>query len=227
VVFRDRYGCWAFLDLWRLGGTFDRGELAFLNEVASVLTEDFRRCAAATFTTTGASREAGPVVLLLDAHLHVLGQTPQTLEYLERLLPPSGEAIPVPAAAYNVAAQLVAVEEGIDGQPPLARVHLADGRWLTLRAARLGPAAGPDARIAVSVGETPPAERAAIFARACGLAPRETELLNHLVSGADSRTVAARMFLSESTVQDYLKSIFDKTGTRSRRALLSRAIGTA
>ena len=34
------------------------------------------------------------------------------------------------------------------------------------------------------------------------------------------------MFLSENTVQDHLKSIFAKTGTRSRRALLSRALGT-
>jgi DNA-binding CsgD family transcriptional regulator len=34
------------------------------------------------------------------------------------------------------------------------------------------------------------------------------------------------MFLSEHTVQDYLKSIFAKTSVRSRRALLTRALGT-
>jgi DNA-binding CsgD family transcriptional regulator len=130
---------------------------------------------------------------------------------------------PVPAAAYNVAAQLVALEEGVDGQPPFSRVHLAGGRWLTLRAARLGS----DARIAVTVEEISPGERTVVFARACGLAARETELLQHLTTGADTRTVASRMFLSENTVQDHLKSIFDKTGTRSRRALLSRALGTA
>jgi DNA-binding CsgD family transcriptional regulator len=34
------------------------------------------------------------------------------------------------------------------------------------------------------------------------------------------------MFLSEHTVQDHLKSIFAKTSARSRRILLSRALGT-
>jgi DNA-binding CsgD family transcriptional regulator len=35
------------------------------------------------------------------------------------------------------------------------------------------------------------------------------------------------MYLSENTVQDYFKSIFAKTATRSRAALLSRALGRA
>jgi DNA-binding CsgD family transcriptional regulator len=223
LVFRDRYGCWAFLDLWRLDGTFARQELAFLDDVAPPLTRELRRCAAGTFMATGQARHPGPVVLLLDEDLHVLGQTPQTNDYLARLLPPPGDVDPVPAAAYNVAAQLLAVEHGVDEQPPLARVHLAGGRWLTLRAARLGP----EARIAVTIEDCSPVERAAVFARACGLSARETELLRHLAGGADTRTIAAAMYLSENTVQDALKSIFDKTGTRSRRALLSHALGAS
>ncbi|WP_238013357.1 helix-turn-helix transcriptional regulator [Dactylosporangium sp. AC04546] len=223
VVFRDRYGCWAFLDLWRCGGAFTRAELAFLDEVATVLTEHVRRCEAATFATTATARDPAPVVLLLDADLRVLGQTSPTHEYLTMLLPPPADLDPVPAVAYNVAAQLVAAEAGVDEQPPMARIHLAGGRRLTLRAARIGP----DAQIAVTVEDSSPAERTAVFARACGLAAREAELLQHLTTGADTRTVAARMFLSENTVQDHLKSIFTKTGTRSRRVLLSRATGTA
>jgi DNA-binding CsgD family transcriptional regulator len=105
-------------------------------------------------------------------------------------------------------------------------MHLAGGRWLTMRAARLGPPADTAAQIAVTVEDSPLPDRTAVFARACGLAVRETELLHHVTSGADTRTIAARMFLSENTVQDHLKSIFDKTGTRSRRALLSRVAGT-
>ncbi|GAA1878080.1 response regulator transcription factor [Asanoa iriomotensis] len=226
LAFRDRYGCWAFLDLWRLGGTFTDGELAFLDDVASLLTTHLRRCVAGCFQTEDrGTLEPGPVMLLLDAGLNVLGQTPRTGDYLARLLP-DADPQPIPAAAYNVAAQLVAVENGVDAGPALARMHLAGGRWLTMRAARLGPTFDQDAQIAVTLEDSSLPDRTAVFARACGLTARETELLQQLTTGADTRTVATRMFLSENTVQDHLKSIFDKTGTRSRRALLSRAAGT-
>jgi hypothetical protein len=51
------------------------------------------------------------------------------------------------------------------------------------------------------------------------------ELLGHLVVGSDTRRIAQEMFVSEHTVQDHLKSIFAKTGTRNRRTLLTRAVG--
>ena len=46
-----------------------------------------------------------------------------------------------------------------------------------------------------------------------------------LATGADTREIARRMFLSEHTVQDHLKSIFAKTSAHSRRTLLSLALG--
>ncbi|MEV4511039.1 helix-turn-helix transcriptional regulator [Dactylosporangium sp. NPDC049525] len=227
AVFRDRFGCWGFLDLWRAGGVFTGPELAFLDDVTEPLTADLRRCQAGTFTAAGGPSAPGPVVLLLSPDMEVIEQTPQTREHLMRQLPPGAGAEPVPASVYNVAAQLIAAESGVDPQPPSARVHLAAGRWLTLRAARLGAAGRTDAQIAVTIEEASPAARTAVFARAFGLSPRETELLTHLTSGADTRAVATDMFLSPNTVQDHLKSMFAKTGTRNRRTLLSRALGTA
>jgi len=64
-----------------------------------------------------------------------------------------------------------------------------------------------------------------LFARACGLSTRETELFEHLASGTDTRHIAQQMFLSEHTIQDHLRSIFAKTGTRTRAALLARGAG--
>jgi DNA-binding CsgD family transcriptional regulator len=65
----------------------------------------------------------------------------------------------------------------------------------------------------------------ALFGRACALSAREVELLGRLMMRSDTRTIAQRMFLSENTVQDHLKSIFAKTGTSNRRTVLARATG--
>ena len=231
-AYRDRFGCWGFLDLWRTGGSprFPAADTEFLGHIAGPLTAALRRSQARTFApaTAAGPMPAGPVVLLLSPALGVRAQTPQTQQYL-RLLVPRDEADqdPVPAGAYNVAAQLLAAEAGVDDHPPLARVHLASGRWLTLRAARMDTArpAG-DRDIAVSIEPAAPGDRVSVFARACGLTPREAELLHHLVTGADTRDVAGHMFVSGHTVQDHLKSIFAKTATRNRRTLLARALGT-
>jgi DNA-binding NarL/FixJ family response regulator len=166
-------------------------------------------------------------VLVLSADLEVKAQTPETQQYLQILIPPEDDRPPVPAGAYNVAAQLLALEAGIDDHPPVTRVHLKSSTWLTLRAARIGVEHGTtDERdIAVTIELTTPAERLSLFARACGLTPREQDLLRLLATGADTRGIAKQMFVSEHTVQDHLKSIFAKSGTRNRRALLSIATG--
>jgi len=70
-----------------------------------------------------------------------------------------------------------------------------------------------------------PADSLEIFSLAFGLSGRERELVELLAAGGDTREVANRLFVTEHTVQDHLKSIFEKTSTRSRRTLLSRALG--
>jgi DNA-binding CsgD family transcriptional regulator len=231
VVFRDRFGCWGFLDLWRSGvsARFSRAEAACLADLAGPVTTALRRSQASAFSARS-PRDAprlGPVVLLLSPGLQVLRQTAETREYLQILVPPAAGLPPVPASAYNVAAQLLAVEAGVDRNPPWARVHLADGMWVSLRAARIGnEEPGVSRDIAVTIEQSSPAERLGLFARAFGLSARENELLGHLVTGTDTRELARRMFLSEHTVQDHLKSIFAKTSARNRRTLLSRALGT-
>ena len=229
-VYRDRFGCWGFLDLWRIGApAFTAADIDFLGHVAGPVTAALRHGLARTFipATGGDQLPAGPVVLLLSPVLEVRAQTPQTQRYLQVLVPPEAEdQAPVPAGAYNVAAQLLAAEAGVDDNPPVARVHLTGGRWLTLRAARMDTAAAVGRDIAVSIEPSTAGDRVTVFGRACGLTPREAELLRHLAGGATTREVARQMFVSENTVQDHLKSIFDKSTARSRRALLARALGT-
>lgn len=49
VVFRDRFGTWGFLDLWRVGrdARFTDQDAAFLTDVAGPVTDALRRSPAA------------------------------------------------------------------------------------------------------------------------------------------------------------------------------------
>jgi DNA-binding NarL/FixJ family response regulator len=231
IVFRDPFGCWGFLDLWRGAtlGCFTAGDRDYLTAIAGPVTAALRRAEARTFLAPVAKmgHPRGPVVLLLSSDLAVVGETAETRDYLHVLVPPDGDSSPIPASAYNVAAQLIAVEAGVDANPPSARVHLSGGRWLTLRAAWIGDGQrSHGGQVAVTIEDSSSSERAEVFARAHCFSSRESELFGHLVSGSDTRDLARLMFLSEHTVQDHLKSIFTKASVHSRRTLLSRALGS-
>ncbi len=222
IVFRDRFGCWAFLDLWRCGAIFTDADARILSQNVDAITTALRRCTLQTLSepTHPGNRhpDPGPHVLVLSSRLDVLSQTPETEHYLRTLVPPAADHQPIPAGAYNVAAQLLASETRVDDHEPAARVHLSEGVWLTLRAGRIG------ADIAVSIERCSSTERLDLLSRSAGLTIREAELLELLVTGADTRTIAGKMFLSEHTVQDHLKAIFAKSGAQSRRDLVARAI---
>ena len=230
LVFADRFGCWGFLDLWRQApaGPFSARELAELRGVVASVTAALRRCQAEVLLKPYGGedeRPPSPVMLVLSPDLEVRAQTPETERVLRMLVPPSGQASPVPAAAYNVAAQLLATESGVDQHPPTARVHVRAGWWMTLRAARMVAVDEAASDIAVTVEQIAPTERIDLFVRAVGLSGRETELVQLLCAGRSSREAASEMILSPHTVSDHLKSVFAKTGCRSRGELLARALG--
>jgi DNA-binding CsgD family transcriptional regulator len=76
-------------------------------------------------------------------------------------------------------------------------------------------------KIAVVVEPAPPLEAGAIALRAYGLTPRELEVAGLVLQGFSTAEIAVRLVVSELTVQQHLKAVFDKAGVRSRRELVS------
>lgn len=217
AVFKDAHGCWGFLDLW-LRDPLLPGQLELVGSVAVEVTAALRAAQADTLRRlpSGPPEASGPATLLMDDELRIQGSTPGMEDRLRRLLPRPDGAPPVPAAALNAAAQLLAVEAGVDGHEPEARTHLGDGRWVAVRAARLRPGGA----ISVSVEPATPAERLDLCVRAFGLTAREGDVVRKVARGLDTASIARDLHLSPYTIQDHLKSIFAKTGVDSRRDLV-------
>ena len=57
------------------------------------------------------------------------------------------------------------------------------------------------------------------IARAHGLSPRETDVLQYLARGHSSRFIATELVISENTVRTHVRHIYEKTGVTSREGL--------
>jgi DNA-binding CsgD family transcriptional regulator len=57
---------------------------------------------------------------------------------------------------------------------------------------------------------------------AYGLTDRERDVTRAVLQGASTAEITEELVVSAHTVQQHLKSIFDKTGVRSRRELVGR-----
>jgi DNA-binding CsgD family transcriptional regulator len=222
VVFNDRHGCWGLLDLWRTGGSpFSAAELRMLSSLAEPVTAGLRAAVARTFVNSEEQLlPIGPALLVLGPDLDVRTQTEAAASALLRLNPPDEAIPPIPAAAYNIGAALIAAEHGVPIGPVFSRIHLGGSRWVTAKASRLGDDIG------VSIEATTSDDRMDLYARACGLSERETQILALLGQGLDTKQVAERLVISEHTATDHVKAVLAKTGARTRQQLLARVIGT-
>jgi DNA-binding CsgD family transcriptional regulator len=91
------------------------------------------------------------------------------------------------------------------------------GTWLVLHGGLLGaPRTG---RVAVFIQRAHPTLVAPLLLKAYGLTPREQEVAQLTLRGATALQAARRLSISPHTVNDHLKSIFEKTGARTRGEL--------
>jgi DNA-binding CsgD family transcriptional regulator len=101
-----------------------------------------------------------------------------------------------------------------------ARVRTPSGTWLVLRASTLSGAGSP--RIAVTIEPARAHDLAPLVADAYALTDRERAVTQLVAHGLATAAIAARLYISPWTVQDHLKSIFDKVGVSTRGELVAR-----
>jgi DNA-binding CsgD family transcriptional regulator len=210
--------CWGIAELLRGDGSsdFSDQEVEFLGSAAPLIARGLR--AAMLRVRVGEHQVPGPAVLVVGEAGAVVASTALAAERLAQLSPNAKDHL-VPALQSVLAAVRV---QRIDRA--YARLRDSAGSWVTVTASPLQSASG-ETQIAVTLEPTGKSDIAELRLSAYGLSAREIEVCEQVLAGRSTAEIAAALFISANTVQDHLKSIFDKTGIRSRRALVAQLGG--
>jgi DNA-binding CsgD family transcriptional regulator len=227
TVCADSSACWGYVALHRRKGSHDftRSEAKLVSAVSRQLAEGIRLSLLVENADEHNVPE-GPGLILLDDDLAVIGINAAAQRLLDQvMLDPEVERV-VPSAVFSVAALVRGLENrGGVSETPKARIKATSGRWLMAHATHLDAPDG-ERKIAVIVEPAPPLETGAIALRAYGLTPRELEVAGLVLQGFSTAEIAAELVVSELTVQQHLKGVFDKADVRSRRELVSEVFSS-
>ena len=158
-----------------------------------------------------------PAIAVLGPGLTLEASTPGAQQWLAAL--PGSAAGAVPPAVVAVA-QAVLHEHNGHGRPTTARVYSETRGWVTLHGQAL---TDPDGRrAAITIQPAGPDQITPLLMAAYELTGREEQVTRHVLQGRSTAEIADALSISPYTVQDHLKSVFDKTSVSSRRELAGR-----
>ena len=171
----------------------------------------------------GVPIDHGPGVVVFDEHGQPESISTAAQRWIGELIEEPPPSTPSESKTVQaIAARARAIPPGTD---PLelaarARVRTRSGTWLLLYGTRL--TGDTDGRTAVVIHPATPQDVAPVIALSYGLTKRECHVAMQCVQGRVTKEIARELSLSPYTVQDHLKSIFDKTGVRSRGELVGQ-----
>jgi DNA-binding CsgD family transcriptional regulator len=213
--------CWGYLCLHRTDepSGFTESEFAVVAAAAPHLGHALRQAALLDRSTTTASGHEPGVIVLAD-DLSLVAITARASEFLADI-EERPTSLPLPVCVYAAAAALRAIEDGTaaPGAMPTTRIRSRTGAWLRVHASRLTGPPG-EQRITIVIETADRSSTIPLRLSAYGLSPREAEVATLVLRGTSTSTISASLHISEHTVQDHLKSVFDKVGVRSRRELV-------
>jgi DNA-binding CsgD family transcriptional regulator len=220
AVLRVRGTCWGYVCLHRqTGHVFSQAEAQFIRKVAPHLAEGIRQGLLLRACELEGPA-SGPGLILLAADGGIAGTNQAAGPWLEELGgDPAGSDLPVEIRAL---ATMLRRLDPTEPAMPRLQVRAKSGRWAVLHASWMNYQDGK--AIAVVVEEAAPAEVAPVIMTAYGLTARERRITALVCQGLSTRQIAGRLHLTADTVQDHLKSVFDRTGVHSRGELVAAVL---
>jgi len=220
----DGSACWGYLCFHRERTSvgFSADDTSFLKPLVRHLASGLRTALLRGGVPEGNPGEPG--VLLIADDLSIVGVDAAAHRWLDELEGGWSTDEGLPDSVCAAVARLWAIERSDAPEvlpPPSARARTRAGRWLTFRVSRLsgGP---PGGRMAVVMEPGGTVDIAPLIVEAYGLSVREREVAMLVLHGYSTKQISAQLHISENTVQDHMKAIFDKTGVRSRRDLVAQ-----
>lgn len=227
-VFRSGKRAWGIVALWREEGQrpFSAAEEKLVADLSAPIAEAFRRAALLRASTSAESPEA-PGLLVFDQQGELVFFNDEAEGWLSTLPPTDGgdrspSGLLLPAEIRSVVGLAHAVSAGVEQGSARVRTQTRTGRWLVIHGFPLrGPGDMPG-RTAVVIEPAKASEIAPIIVEAYDLGPREQQISQMIARGLSTAQIAEQLCLSQYTVRDYVKTVFEKVGVSSRGELVAR-----
>lgn len=203
---------------------FDADDVAFAGSLSATLARGLRSgilTSTATATAAASGARVGPAVIIVDADNQLVQVSAGAQSRLAEVVDTEHSAATTGTTAALVAAAR-RYAAGITDVLPRGRLRLASGQWVVLQASPMDGPAGRTGDVCITIEDARPPEIVPLVVEAFDLTVRERDVTQLVLQGAETKEIANALHLSAYTVQDHLKSVFDKAGVRSRRELISK-----
>jgi len=219
VALRTRQACWGVMCLHREAGPagFSQHDRDIVAKVAPHVAEGLRRALLA-----GNSQDPRPAlghgVVILDAAGSVTSVNDAAERWLAQIPDsdwPSSCQLPLPLLAAAAAVGTAGAGQG--HRAPTVRLRTTGGDWLSVHASRLHGSSG---RSTVLVLEEPgPGDITSLILDSHGVTSAQAKVVALVLRGYSTKQIVSQLAISQYTVQEHLRAVFDKLGVRSRQEL--------
>jgi len=214
---------WGALILVRRAGEpeFEPRDVELLAGASTLFARTVRRGLVAEACSSPASVADAPGVIELGPAGELIRASSSAEPLLAEL---SGDTVEAGLRSPSLHAVANATRTAIAADPdpgrailPSATVRTPAGTWLVVHGGLIGDMRSK--HVALFVQRAHPTLVAPLLLKAYGLTPREQEVTQLMLRGATTIQTAQRLAISPHTVTDHIKSIFEKTGARTRGEL--------